>query len=334
MSESSSQTRSSESKRRDEPREEPACPQASTAGGWLQRLTNEERVRPSGFSRPTSERAIRALKALEDDRLVDAEAHITALSESPPGEHAWKCRLGGLLAVARGDSAAAVALFLQAASSALVQAYGREDGCDADAFRLCASALEKVGELYRRQDRADDATQMHMAALRLRSEHGSFAELWESAVSLGLDADLGRRLTDAAKWHRTAIDLGSRANEGAARKKAIASTHLSKTLMSDGRYEEGVAVARGARELWREHDVGAVWAARADLNLGHALLEFGGSLHDRDAARAGTILNEALGWLTGALKELHAFGSEYTADADWCGEQIDFAKRLLDSLDA
>ena len=138
MSESPSQTRSSESKRRDEPPEEPACPQASTAGGRPQRLTNEERVRPSGFSRPTSERAIRALKALEDDRLVDAETHITALSESPAGEHAWKCRLGGLLAVARGDSAAAVALFLQAASSALVQAYGREDGCDADAFRLCA----------------------------------------------------------------------------------------------------------------------------------------------------------------------------------------------------
>lgn len=305
---------------------------SSSVGGRGGRL-DEDRSRPTGFVRPTGERAVRALAALDDDRLADAETHITALPDSPAGECAWKLQLGGLLEVARSDLAAAVPLFLQAASAALIHAYGHTEDCDTDAMRLAAWAVEKVGEVYRRQDCPCSAEEAHMTAFRLRSEHGSSAEMWETAVSLGLDAALAGRWVDAARWHRIAIDLGSRAAEEPAHKKAVAWTHLVNTLISDGHFEDSVAAARTARDLWREHDVGAVMAARADVNLGHALLRFGESLHDVDTSRCRSVLGEALQWLTGAREALLAFGPVYAADADWCHQQVDFAQRMIDVMD-
>jgi hypothetical protein len=291
-------------------------------------------ARPAGFVKPQSERGVRALKALEDGRLADAETNIAAITDSPPDEYAWKCHLGGLLAAARCDPTAALPLFLQAAGSALVEAYGRVSECDCESLRLAASALDKAGALYRRYDRPADATQAHAAALQLRKAHGSVEEEWETAVNLGLDADLARRYADAAAWHRTAVELGSRASEESARLRAIASSHLSKTLLADEDFQGSVAAARDAGELWRKHDAGELSAIRAELNLGHALLKLGESLHGDDVARARSALDEALTSLNGASKELAAFGPQCGPDVKWSEEQIDFAKRLLDSLDA
>ena len=298
---------------------------------WLRETDSDSR--PKGFVRPTHERAVRALAALQDARLADAEKHVIAIPDSPMDNRAWKLYLRGLTAIQKREFADAETLLLQAAATASIWAWSMEDGTAAEGLRLLASCLEKTGLLYRRSDRPDDAYTTHLAALHLRCAHGSIDERWETLVSLGLDADVARRYADAENWYRRALSDGARADEEAERKQAAAWSHLAVCLTAVGRHEEAVHAARTARDFWRAHDPGATAVAKADLALGHALLQHGESLYADDSERTRLILHEARDWLTAAHESLLAFGPECAADAGGCQEQLDFAGRLLASLD-
>jgi tetratricopeptide (TPR) repeat protein len=287
---------------------------------------------PTGWVQPTHERALLALKAINESRWADADKHVAAIPESPLCEYAWKAYLAGRLAAERHDFPAAEARFLEAASAALASGLGDEKQASTDAMRLGAAAMEKLGCAYRRQERLDDAHRSHRAAYRLRQEHGSVEERWESAMSLAVDCTVARRDEEAERWCRVAIDLAAAASDQPTAKQAQAWGRLSPALTSLRRHEEAVAAARTAREFWRTHDLAAVTAARADLEVAQALMKFGESLYESDAPAARTILSEALESLATAAEELPPFGPEAAADARRSAELTDFVRRLLESL--
>jgi len=281
--------------------------------------------------RPTNERAVLALKAIHESRWSDAQKHIAAVPESPLGEYAWKMYLAGLLAGERNDFPPSETALLAAASAAFVVGFADGKSVAADELRLGAAALEKLGTALRRQERLD-AYHAHLAAYRLREEHGSSDERWESAMSLAVDCTVARRDDEAQRWCRAAIDLAVETSDQAAAKQAQSWGRLATTLTSLGRHEEAVAAARTAREFWRKHDRSAVTAARADLDVAHALVESAKSVYESNAAQARTFLNDALAFLTTAADELPPFGAEAAADVRRCTEQTDFALQLLASL--
>jgi tetratricopeptide (TPR) repeat protein len=275
---------------------------------------------------------VRALTALEDGRVDDAEKHVAALPDSPMIDRAWKMLLRGMVLTEREIFREAEASLQQACSLALICARRSEEALDPDPLRLSARALHHVGRIYRRRDRADDAYGAHLAAYRVREEHGSLDELWETAIELGLDARIARRYDEAFRWHRQAVEAAESTSHDPFRKQAVAWTDLCTSCIEDGRCDEAVAAARTARECWRKHDISAVTVAQADLRLGAALLKHGESLHERNDPQTATVLNEAVAWLTSARDALLAFGPDRTADAHSAAQQIDLAERLLASL--
>jgi len=290
--------------------------------------------RPIGPVQPEEESTVRAMRALERGRLGEAEKYIDLIPDSEPVGHTWKLFVQGLLAVERGDLAFAGPLLLQVASQASHEGEALQTPFDLTMLRLSARALEKVGWIYRRQDRPDDAYRTHRLAYDIRAKHGSFEEVWEAATSLGLDADLARRYEDGQAWHRVAIEAGGHAAEQPQRKRAVAWTNLAASLTKSGSHDRAVEAARTARSWWHKHDITAVSAARADMILGGTLLKQGEALHGSDPERAGTVLEEATEWLTASREALLAFGPDNAVDADWCDQQADFARRLRETLNA
>jgi tetratricopeptide (TPR) repeat protein len=302
---------------------------------------SNESIAPQGLTgliQPTAESAVRAVAAMRDGRLADAEKHIAAIEELSAVHRAWKHFLRGRLACARGEFDSAEAPLRQAAAIALAsglspQSVGADTAAegvvDAQAVRLAAAAFESIGFALRRQDRPAESYRDHWIALRLREEHGSTDEQWESAVSLGLAADLARDVVRAEKWYRAALTLAERAAEAPAEKCAITWTHLGGLLIHAGRHEEAVAAARSARDLWRAHDAGSLDAARSDVGLAHALIRSGESLCTTDAGHACEFVAEGLSLLAVADESLAAFGPPAACDSARCGELVDFARRLL-----
>lgn len=304
--------------------------------------------RPVGMVQPTHEQAVCALAALEGGRLGEAEKSLDAIPESPMRERAWKLLLRGLIAIERMKLTEAEPLLLQASSLGLidgtvegatlnVEGASRDAPCLAsvgDALRLAARALHHTGWVYRRHDRPEDAYRAHLRAYQLREQYGSFDELWEAAVQLGLDADVGRHCEDGQRWHRVAIVIAEKAVEEPERKRAMALTNLSASCTQCGHHDEAVAAARTARDCWRRYDIGAVTAAQADGKLGSALLKQGESLLERDERLAKPALDEAVAWLISAHESLSAFGPDRAAEVRLCLEQKDFAERLLASCGA
>jgi tetratricopeptide (TPR) repeat protein len=293
---------------------------------------SEVETRPVGVIQPPHESAVLALNAIAEKRLADAENHIGALPESLGIDRAWALLLRGLVTIERADFAKARPLLWEAACLALIAGLGSDGVLDADASRVVARFLRHLGWLYRRQDRPDEASQTHLAAHRLCQRHGSFEELWETAVELGLDADVARRFDDAQRWHRAAVEAGEKASDAPDRRLAIAWTNLSASCTESERHDEAVLAAGAARDCWRRHDVGAVTAAQADLKLGTALLRQGESLHEHGDKLARPVLEEADERLGGARDALLAFGPDHSTEARLCREQQDFTRRLLASL--
>ena len=129
------------------------------------------------------------------------------------------------------------------------------------------------------------------------------------------------------------LEAGERATEEPQGKQAIAFTNLATSCVESGRYEEAVTAARSGRACWRQHDVGDVSAARADLKLGNALLRQGEALHGRGDPLAQPVLDEALEWLSTAHEALLAYGSTAAGDAQSCLDLKDFGERLRASLE-
>jgi len=252
----------------------------------------EVQDRPVGFPAPPDPRLVRALRALDERRIKDAQNLVKSVQDEPDAARlAWTTLLSGLIALERPDLASAGTSFALAAFRAIQEPVSSPEE-KRDRYRLAAWAFEKLGLIYRRQDHLEHAYELHLEAYHLRGVHGSFDELWETAVSLGLDAHL-------AAW---------------------------------GHHDDAVDAARRAVDLWRVHDPAATTVAKAEMNLGYALLKQGESLHDIDAEHAAVVLRRAIEGLDAALEALRAFGAETAADAQWCNEQLDFARRLRAAL--
>lgn len=289
--------------------------------------------RPRGIVQPSNERAQQALEALAGGYVRTAETHTDAMTDLSPADEAWLVFLRGLLATERGDLSDGESLLMQAASKAPTVDLGGGLTPRANSLRLAARALEKVGCILRRQDRPNDAYQVHSSAYHLRNEHGSHEEVWESAASLGMDSHLARRESDCRSWHRIAVEAAALASEEPEHKQALSWTSLSSSLTASGEHDEAVEAARTARRWWLEFDRSAVTAAKADVILGHALLKRGENMLDQDNREAKEVLAEASRWLESAHEALSAFGPGTAGDVRWCEEQIDFASRLRRTLE-
>jgi tetratricopeptide (TPR) repeat protein len=247
---------------------------------------------------------------------------------------AWKSYLYGSLAQRAHRHTEATALLLQSAALAFTAAMSDEPLADVEAMRLCSHALTLAGRIQRRQDRADLAYQTHLAAHHLRQQHGSWGELWETAVELGLDAGIARRPDDAERWFREAIGIAPNTSEGPGTSAAIAWAHLANSFIDTGRYDEAVKAARESHRLWHESEPGSAEAARSSLKLGLALLCRGEEIESDDARTARVVLESAIDHLQRARVELSAFGSICAGDARSAAEQLEVGQRLLDELPA
>jgi len=290
--------------------------------------------RPTGDVQPPHDQARQAVAALADGRLADAERHTSAIPDTPIILHAWKTYLCGLLAMRRLDLSDAASLLLQAAALAFTEAMGNEGESGSESLRLSACALNHAGRVQRRQDRADLAEQTHWAAYHLRQQHGSWAELSETAMELGLDCDVAKRFGDGQQWYRAAIESAEQIGEASTQRerKAVGWTSLATSLSEGGQFQLAVDAARTASTLWQEHKPGSVDAARSKLRLGSALLGFAESLLDDDVTSAESALNEAVSRLKAAHDELAAFGEECASDVRSTNEQREVAEKLLATL--
>lgn len=302
---------------------------------------SSEKNRPDGFLEPPSEWAARTLDALKhsdpnEAKRWDPDEAKRWLEDVPDtkDEHGvWKIYLRGLLAIERRAFAEAESLLQEAATVAPNWAGMSERGPSEKAMRLAATVLQKLGWVCRRQDRADEAYEWHLKAYFARDEHGSAEECWESAVSLGFDADVARKHEQAKRWYEIAVGHADAAAEEPLRKKAVALANLASSLIESEQFAEAVEAARSAREAWHAHDRGAVTTAQADMKLGYALLKLGEHQFDAQPKEARTTLAEAIRWLAVARESLEAFGHAHAADIAWNVEQTDFAHRILASLE-
>ena len=295
-------------------------------------LEHRTRLRPVGFMRPDHERALKAMKALNEKRLSDAEKHIAALPDSPGLDGVWKLLLAGLLAIECLDFKTAETALRHAAELAQEEKAPAGHSEKIARSRLASVVLEKIGWLRRRRDRAEQAYEIHLKAYRLREAHGSIEELWETAVSLGQDAYVAQRWDDAERWFGKAVALASEADQKTQRLRAIAHAHLAAALTNAGRHEHAVDAARSAMSEWQEHDPGGVETVEARIGLGYALLRHGEALVECADGNAREILEEALQRLKAAYEELLPFGSAISTQARTCLAQQDFANRLLAAL--
>jgi len=289
--------------------------------------------RPTGMVRPDSEAACRALRALREKRLQHADENLSNIDESLPTIRIWKTIVTGMLAATRSDAAAAEACFREASGAGPAAAMMADQEPGNETMRVAAFALHQLGLLFRRRDEPQQALRAHSPAYHLRNEHGSFEELSESALALGIDHDLAGDYAAGQDWHRIAIQAATKTKENVAENQATAWSHLAASLMQNERFADAVESARTARQWWHEHDITAVTATRADMRLGHALLRLAASRMESDGSSAEDSLRETLELLRAAQDSFQAFGPEYGADVAFCGEQIDFAQRLQLSRD-
>ena len=289
--------------------------------------------RPTGRIEPADEQARKALRALEQHHRQEADRIIAHLPDGEPADRAWRAYLLGEQALERGELTGAAESLVSAVALAFEWALPPRQRPLEEALRLAGRALHLLGWVRRRQDAPDEALRSHQAAYGLRTRHGSVLETWETAVELGLDAELTRDSDLAQQWLKAAAELGSTCPEEPDRCQAVAWTHLSTSLIASRKFEEAVNAARSAKLYWQAYDPAAATCAQADLRLGHALLKAAEALAGHDAERARAHLDNSLEALDTARESLLAFGAGYEQDTHWCDEQRDFARRLCAALE-
>jgi Flp pilus assembly protein TadD len=303
-------------------------------------------ARPSGNLAPTHERAVRAIKALAESRLGDAESNIVALPDEPGEHRVWKHWLSGRLALAKENLFEAESSLLQAAALAWLDGASTANTtigsatANADEFlhhhwelkpesgRLLGAVWEHLGCLYRRQERCEEARRAHRVAIQLRSAFGSLEEQWESAIGLGLTETIAGRPDESRKWYQAAFECAGRAAEAADEKTAETWQCLAASLMEQGEYVKAAQAARKAREAWRRCNAGTISAAQSELSLGRVLLRCAETPFASDSAEVPRILDEAVECLESAEESLAAFGANAADSARICTQLLDFAGRL------
>ncbi len=285
---------------------------------------------PAGFLEPSQERARRAFTAMKDQRLDDAARHLDALAGDSESATSWHSFLKGALAAHRYEFNEALVALETAASAS----DGSRDGA-----RLAAMAWERVGLLHRRREELGRAANAHEQAYKLREQHGSPVERWESAHSRAVTAALGGQADEAVKWFQMALTAADGIADHAAghgdhpenspdRCRAETYASLADALTAAARGEEAVAAARSAQACWQGVDLGSVEAARAEARLGRTLVSHAEFVLDVAPETASSALDEAIARLTSTRESLLAFGTIAKADVVWCGDLLDFARRL------
>lgn len=288
-------------------------------------------VTPFGRVGPTHERATRAVKAIEENRLEDARRNAEAIPDAAIGDRAWKLYLLGRLRIENGELTEADAFFQN--SAALAVQWGLEEpSFPSHPLRLAAEALEALGRCHRRREALDYALHAHQAAYHLRCEHGSAEEQWESAESLSLDFMLSRKFEEARTWSTRAVQHATTAGDPAFAKRAKSQGSLCTILVALGQFQPAVAEARAACELWRRWGPGERARFRAEMDLGDALLRQAQVLVDADPATAKVLLDDAFHTIENAQRELSAFGPDAADDVQSCHDLLDFTGRLLASV--
>lgn len=280
--------------------------------------------------RPTHERAIRAVKALDEARPLDARKNAEALPDEPISERAWKILLLGRTHLELGELHDAQMQLERAAGLALQWSCQDADtgGVVIDALRLAGEAFEHLGRALRRSEKMAKALRAHETAYQLRREHGSPLEQWESADSLATDHAINRDYAPAKSWCEKAIELARAAGFECHVKSLHVQANLF-LLLDDP--ESAVDAARSTGELWRTHRPGSVERFLADRQLGICLLRHA-ETQMGEAHSAVVSLDEATVLLTATQRELSAFGTEYNDDAKSCAELLDLARRLRSSV--
>jgi len=297
-------------------------------------LRRNNGIAPSGRLQPSHPRAVRALRAIQDGRLQDADENVDAIPDTPSDLQAWKAYVRGLVAAARNQWGEVETLAQRAVSLAVSSFLVALDDEGHRAERLVGCVFELVGLAYRRQDRPGEAYTAHGAAYRIREKIGSTEELWETAISLGLDAVLWRKVETAVRWFRIAAEVGTFCDDAPLVKAATAYSHISSNLMSIGAFDDAIAASRTACELYRRHDPGSADVPVADLGMGKALLRKAEALQNEKPKAAISSLHEAIDVFHDATESLAAFGPAQDHDYQRGVEQWELARRLLASLHA
>jgi tetratricopeptide (TPR) repeat protein len=269
--------------------------------------------------------------------------HIDAMAMNAP----WRRILAGRLAVVDGDIREAEGLLRSAVSLCGMSTNPRQAACPATeeinldqttsnspsgsrgaAARLEAVAWHELGVIHRRQDRTLEAIECHRRAHRLRAQHGSGIEQWESACELGLDELVTGRFRDAADRFRDAMKQADQLAEGRDMLLAITWSHLCEVSSSESSFDEAIHAARQSRRHWYMHDPASPAVPCADWKLARVLLSSCESMVDSPDCESAARMDEAVALLESACESLAAFGGESAADAQTCADQLEFAVRL------
>jgi len=288
---------------------------------------------PRGWLEPTHERAVLALKAINESRWRDASRHVESLDATEPRPRAWRCYLQGDLFFRRGDLDRGETSLLLAASTALALSVTEGLETSGEALRLAAGALDRVGAIRRRLEQFAAAERAHLLAYRIRLEHGSLEEQWESALGLSMTAEFAGKKEDAIRWAKRAIQRAEQAADPSLGKQAAGWDQLARALAADARFEEAATAARRALELWRTHDPSVAAVPQAQMRLGQTLLKMVEGMFESPQPEAAPVLREAIAHLRAARDPLLAFGANFQQDGARCDQLIDLAQRLLESLD-
>lgn len=295
-------------------------------------VSDSPATHPVGFLVPTDEFARRAVKAIDEGRWDDALANVVKIGDRSIELKSWKSYLGGVIAARRRQFVEAEAHLFSAAGMAMSLAVAGEDDGSTSAFRLAANAYQELGNLHRRQDHAHSAIELHLAAYRLRSLHGSHDECWETVSSLGLDAYVSRHFEDAIHWYRSAVQRAGALEVDGAERMATSLTDLANSLAEAKQWIEAVKTATSALETYQSLNGGSAACAMVEARLGHILCCFGANLLEKSPETAGKKLDRAIQHLTSASEALEAFGAEHVQSTRETRDRLDFARRLRSSL--
>ena len=288
----------------------------------------------SGIVCPTLEPALRAERALREHRFEDAAKNMASIPQDSLIGRYWCALLASSERLARRDLAGAETLAWQAVGNAATLQLKGSSGPEGCVERLIARALNQLGVILRREERAGEAIELHRLALRLRAEHGSTEEQWDTLIECALDTDLTGDLDEAIGSIREALAMAALSTERPEAKRAIASDHLVRLLTRAGRFEEAVAAARSAKSHWVADDAGAGAVFAADVRLAGALITEQVARREAGDECHNAALEEAETLLASAAEALTAFGPALDADVCWARAQRDFVRRLHDDASA
>ncbi len=129
-------------------------------------------------------------------------------------------------------------------------------GWDADAYRVAARSLKKIGWYYRQKKEFERAYTYHHLQYLYLARFGSPDEIHDALISLDFDSYELQQAYASEHWLREALRVGETIEEDLPRTKALATTwnNLSDTLRIQKRWTEAAQAGLESQNLWRVWD--------------------------------------------------------------------------------